>query len=351
ELGAPAVLCALALAFLVLRATRRHPTAAAALAGYALFALTDWQLDVPVFAFAVAACCALLAPPAPAATANPGQCHPMGDTSSLAVRALALASATRPLRLTLAGLALLALACIALLGRRDPAPEFNTRALALARDPAVPAGSDRALALLRESLALNPAQEIAHFNLGWLLVVRDPAAAEKHFLAAAHLVPDKGGVYFGLALARLNQNHPDAAARALALECLNDPAFLVSPWWREPALAALRDATRTEFLAAADRASTLLAPDTYAARVLPTLVARAPQLGLAAPGPERTYRRERTAYPVLTRQLDLPAPLDLYDVREPATPPADLAALPAKGWLPAPVLLPLVNGTAIRLGK
>ena len=48
-------------------------------------------------------------------------------------------------------------------------------------------------ALLRESLALNPDQEIAHFNLGWLLVVRAPAEAERHFLAAARLVPDKGG--------------------------------------------------------------------------------------------------------------------------------------------------------------
>ena len=55
------------------------------------------------------------------------------------------------------------------------------------------------------SVVLNPDQEIAHFNLGWLLLAPDPVVAEKHLLAAAHLVPDKGGVYFGLGLARLNQ--------------------------------------------------------------------------------------------------------------------------------------------------
>jgi len=110
----------------------------------------------------------------------------------------------------------------------------------------------------QRSLALNPDQEIAHFNLGWLLVVSDSAAAEKHFFAAAHLVPDKGGVYFGLGLARLNQNQLAGAVRAFALECLNDPAFLMSPWWREPAIAALRVPTAVEFAHLAESAGQLL---------------------------------------------------------------------------------------------
>src|SRR5690606_1872256 len=91
-----------------------------------------------------------------------------------------------------------------------------------------------------ESLARNPDQEIAHFNLGWLLLTRDPAAAATHFREARRLVPDKGGVYFGAALAALHQGRREEAARLLALECINDPAFIGSPWWTLEPVAALR---------------------------------------------------------------------------------------------------------------
>jgi O-antigen ligase len=340
ELGLAGVACALALAVLAIRAagTVCHPlddklphlssetdsdvchlmddklrtAAAIALAGYAVFALTDWQLDVPVFAFAVASCAALLAKPTPAGT--------------------------RTRRLTGAAV-LIALALIALVGRRDFTPEINVRALALARDPTQ---AGRAAELFRESLALNPDQELVHFNLGWLLVVSDPAAAEKHFAAAAHLVPDKGGVYFGLGLARLNQGRrDDATARALALECLNDPAFLSSPWWREPAIAAMRDATEAEFARLTGRAGALLPSEGWTAKQLRRVAALAPTLGRVPAGAERTYRRERTGYPVLMRNLDLPTPVDLFAVREVTAPVG--ASLPPKGWLPSPILLQLLD--------
>ncbi len=298
EYGAAGLLCAGACLVLLWRARVQHPTAAAALVGYAAFALTDWQLDVPVFAFAVAAFAALL---------------------SMAKTTPAPRSSLLPLSLSLAA----AIALIATFGQRDPAPALNIRALALARDPA---HADEAIALLRQSLALNPAQEIAHFNLGWLLVVRDPAVAETHFLAAAHLVPDKGGVYFGLALARLNQGH--SPVRALALECLNDPAFLASPWWSEPSIASQRTATIAELSAIATRIPVSAA--------LTGVLAFA-QAPLLTANTERIYRRERTGYPVLMRNLDLPAPTDVFDVREPIAPPT--APLPKKGWLPAPLLI------------
>ena len=331
ELGAAGLVCAAAWLWLAARARSRatlDPSRVAAwtaLAGYACFALTDWQLDIPVFGFAVALAAALLAAPA----ASPPSSH---------------------LR-HLVGLAVLAsLAVIAFLGHRDPTPELNLRALALAREPAT---ADRAVALLRESLALNPDQEIAHFNLGWLLVVRDPAAAEKHFLAAAHLVPDKGGVYFGLGLARLNQNQPAAAARTLALECLNDPAFLTSPWWREPAIAALRDLTAAEFSALANRVRPTLAGRPWAEAQLARVSALASHLGHPADGPGRTYRRERSGYPVLMRNLDLPPPTDLYDVRESLPAPSSPASspLPPKGWLPSPLLLKFLDERAPSIPK
>ena len=156
-----------------------------------------------------------------------------------------------------------AVAVIALAGKRDPAPALNTEALALARDPAQ---HDRAVALLQQSLALNPDQEIAYFNLGWLLLVSDPLAAEKHFRAAAHLVPDKGGVYFGLGLARLNQGDRAGATRAFALECLNEPLFLASPWWTVPAVAAQRNATAREFTRLLERVRTTPGLPAWAAR-------------------------------------------------------------------------------------
>jgi O-antigen ligase len=305
ELGAPAIVGLLAFGLLVVRDWSRSPAAAWALAGYAVFSLTDWQLDIPVFAAAVALLAASIARPAP-------------TPSALASR-------------TVGSMTLGAVAVVALMGGRDPAPELNVRALVLAQNPA---NAPQAIRLLRESLALNPHQEIAHFNLGWLLVVDDPGAAERHFLAAAHLVPDKGGVYFGLGLARLNQGHASHAASAFALECLNDPAFLHSPWWSVSAIAATRMAAAgalAQYLARPE-----LAP--YRANLDPAL------LGQVPPGPETHYRRTRTGYPVLMRNLDLPAPVDLFDVREVGLPDRRSGgSLPPKGWLPSPRLLALLD--------
>jgi O-antigen ligase len=345
---------AAALALLVLAACefRGCRPAALALAAYAIFSLTDWQLDLPSFVFALAFCAALLA--------SPQRCNPIGYT--------------RPgrARLLLGACALVTLVLVSLFGRPDPAPALNIRALELARDPAQ---ADRATALLRESLALNPDQEIAHFNLGWLLVTRDPAAAEPHFLAAARLVPDKGGVYFGLGLARLNARRPRAEiVRALALECLNDPLFLTSPWWREPslhalqadtfataaqfseALAAARIADRpallkelrylaalTRWLSHQARPGEILGAANTSARV--SYFARRPPLPDFATATVRQYRRERTGYPVLMRDLDLPVPVDLFDVQENALAAGEFAFLfPAKGWLPSPQILALLDG-------
>jgi len=319
ETGGAGLLAALLFGGLAAWHWRRAPAAAVTLAGYGGLALTDHQLDVPVFAAALAALAAMLANPAAAPTAP------------------------RP-RLGFILLLLVAGGLIVGLGTRDRAPLLNTAALTLAKDPAQ---HDRAVALLHRSLALNPDQEIAHFNLGWLRLVPDPAAAEKHFLAAAQLVPDKGGVYFGLGLARLNQGHRAAAARAFALECVNDPRFLASPWWTVPEIAALRDATAIEY----DRLLTVsqawgenLRVNPWWVRPAERLRSLSPRLGHVSPGPEVNYRRERIGYPVLMRNSDLAPPFDLYDVREDPRFPASVPfPLPDKGWLPAPVLLKLLD--------
>jgi O-antigen ligase len=315
-----------------------------ALVGYGVFALTDFQLDVPVFMFLSAACIAASAPPA------------AGFAPPRVRAALALAIIT-------------AATLISALGGDDPTPALNIDALALDRDPAQ---ASRARALFEQSLALNPEQEIAHFNLGWLLVVRDPAAAEAHFLAAAHLVPDKGGVYFGLGLARLNQGRADTAAQAFALECLNDPVFVASPWWRTSALKPLRAPTAALVAPYYRELAARLPPGRwpgtevrYTAALSAWLFGQLPGRAVAEvattparrdfftrdPAPGRlinasavVYRRERPGYPVLMRNLDLPVPVDLFDVQENALATGPLAFLfPQKSWLPSPLLLEFLD--------
>jgi hypothetical protein len=58
----------------------------------------------------------------------------------------------------------------------------------------------------------------------------------------------------------------------------------------------------------------------------------------------RVYRRERTGYPVLMKNLDVPPPEDLFDVQEDPRMADSLRFLfPPKGWLPAPRLLELLE--------
>jgi O-antigen ligase len=315
-----------------------------AFAGYGVFALTDFQLDVPAFAAVVAVCGVCLAPP---------------GGFVVAPRA----------RGGLAAAVMVAVLAVALLGRRDPTTALNAEALELAREPAQ---AGRAIALLRDSLARNSDQEIAHFNLGWLLLIDDPFAAERHFLAAARLVPDKGGVYFGLGLARLNRGDAIGAAHAWALECLNDPLFLTSPWWRIEALAAQRGETLRQLEALGRQGESRFPSDRwlgretrYTAALARWLSGEIPAAAVVAvattderrrffsvpvsppaetPGAVRAYRRERTGYPVLMKNLDVPPPVDLFDVQEDPRMAESLRFLfPRKGWLPSPLLLELLD--------
>lgn len=103
------------------------------------------------------------------------------------------------------------------------------------------------VARLDASLATGVHEEYAHFNLGWLLLeLGRPRDAARHFVATAQLVPDKGGVYFGLGLALQAAGRERAAIRAFALEWISDPSQLTSPAWEIPVLAPLRPAVRVE---------------------------------------------------------------------------------------------------------
>jgi O-antigen ligase len=107
---------------------------------------------------------------------------------------------------------------------------------------------------LTESLRREPGQEYAHYNLGWLMLENgDPAAAD-HFRAAAHFAPDKGGVYFGLGLSLLQHGQNIGAVHAFALEWLNDPQSMSTPFWENSDYASLRAEVTTHVLACYDRA-------------------------------------------------------------------------------------------------
>ena len=176
-------------------------------------------------------------------------------------------------------------------------------------------------------------------------------------------MPDKGGVYFGLGLARLNQDHRDQAARAFALECLNDPAFLVSPWWRQADLRETRTNTLARLLqnlALVTEALPAKSPrrdEAVYVRELalwiatgapvehPNTAERAAYFAKKPSPPAfetaaiKAYRRERTGYPVLMRNLDLATPEDLFDVQENALATGEYRFLfPEKGWLASPLL-------------
>jgi O-antigen ligase len=342
ELGAAGLLAAAGFLILAWRGRRTDPAAALTLAGYAVFSLFDAQFDVPVFGFGVATLAALLAAPAPVKHRNS--------------RLVGLAT-------------LVTLGLIVAFGRPAATASVNAAALSAAHR------GDRNAAVhgLEASLALNPDQELAHFNLGWLLVVDEPRRAAQHFTAAAHLVPDKGGVYFGLGLARLNTGDEAGAARAFALEALNDPVFLISPWWQNERLAPLRAQTWEDLATYRQQLDPDLPADGWSGRelryvaalarwiegrdsstaVIATANTEARRLFFSQrPAPSVLNRigtekleRERTGYPVLMRNLDIAPPRDLWVVHQSQARDSDLAFLwPDKGWLPSPLLIALLDG-------
>lgn len=282
-LGVPGLVAALLLAAALIGAARRAPrdaltlAALAALGGYGTVALTDHQLDLPFpNALGVASAALLTAGAARAAagTENVSVSRtPRVVAGALAVAAgLALPATVRDLAArahydrALGALetgdpagAAAALARAAETAPHDPFYVHQIAGLTLdgpaaGAAPADPAARQRAaIAVFERALATGVHLEVSHFNLGWLrLGLGEADAAARHFAAAARLVPDKGGVYFGLGLAHLAAGRKTDAVRALALEPLNDPRSLTSPAWDIPLLAALRPAIRAETLRLAD---------------------------------------------------------------------------------------------------
>jgi O-antigen ligase/tetratricopeptide (TPR) repeat protein len=233
-----------------------------AFTGYAVMCLVDYQLDVPLFAVVVTALLVLWR----ADTVEDGAGFTVTPSNARLAGGALLAALAIIMWPTLPNLRARQLFADAATARESGRPDvfvagtekaaavaswdafypvqlgaFYGEQYLLAGDPAAQARARQLCAAsLNHALAINPDQEYCHFNLGWLLLPEDPAAAEPHFRAAVRLVPDKGGVYLGLGLSLLARDEKSAAIGAFALEWLNDPQAVASPLWTLPPLAALR---------------------------------------------------------------------------------------------------------------
>jgi Ca2+/Na+ antiporter len=92
---------------------------------------------------------------------------------------------------------------------------------------------------LKRAIETSPNQEFGHTNLAWLLLNRDPKAATQAFVRSARLVPAKRGVFYGLGLSLVAQGKTNLAIAAMTLETLRDPQLITSPAWKLPDLQPL----------------------------------------------------------------------------------------------------------------
>lgn len=241
-------------------------TAAFALLAYGCFALTDHQLDLPLFTVSLALNLCLLCG-APAGRPVVGTWTRQTATWLAAAALLVPCAQTgRDLiarhayeqALTALGEHRPADAVTALERAADRAPydpyyrhQLAGRLLAMRAASADAAERERlataAAEHLRLSLAAGCFTEFAHFNLAWLALESDaPRLAASHFRATLALAPHRSGAYLGLGLALRAQQENAAAVRAFALEWVNDPFAATSPQWTHPELAIFRPSVARE---------------------------------------------------------------------------------------------------------
>jgi len=254
EAGLPALAGVLVLVFVMLW-RRAEPGLAPALVALLVYSLLDYQVDVPLLASIAGLMLVLML--------GRGSAGSRGLSAALVLLLLMLGwvfLAQRPLRARLAfasameamdaGEAPAFLASCARARELDPREGFYplVQGMVLA-DPEshgfapgkLAAQAVQARALLEEALAVDPRQEAAWFNLGWLLLGSDPVGAESAFRSAARLSPSRGLVHSGLGFALLAQHRRVEAISAFARELANNPALSSSPVWTEPPLFTLQE--------------------------------------------------------------------------------------------------------------
>lgn len=243
--------------------------AVVALAGYAVFSITDFQMDVPMIWLLVGLNVAVLAA-IPGATGQRPKSRTTRGSIALAIPLLlttfTIASACNVVRNSWArhefrlGMAALNRGdtsqflnqCEAAAGwAKDDEYYLNEIAAVHLLSLQAASGKDekdtqrrQALSALQRSLTINPEQEFCYFNLGWLQLDEAPAEAIESFLKSARRVPDREGVYWGLGRSLLASGHREPAMSAFALECAVQPQTLVSPLWEDQPYAGFREIVR-----------------------------------------------------------------------------------------------------------
>ncbi|RME71388.1 MAG: hypothetical protein D6781_04330, partial [Verrucomicrobia bacterium] len=229
--------------------------AGAALAGYGAYALTDYQLDVPLIAALVAAQLALLWR---VRGERPVRFLPSaGALVAAGILATAVFATARdwPARRLFAE----AMTRLETTGDLAEFEEAIEPIVDLAPNPADYLGAAAAVHLrflyagddpgtreqhaasarlyLDRVLEYNPESEFARTNLGWLTLADAPHEAIIHFRRAIRLAPARSDLFIGLGLAHLRLGEIDAAIDAFAIELLRRPAALTSPFWQAETLA------------------------------------------------------------------------------------------------------------------
>ncbi|WP_190315994.1 O-antigen ligase family protein [Pseudanabaena sp. UWO310] len=103
------------------------------------------------------------------------------------------------------------------------------------------------LAWIKAAIAINPNNEAGYNAAAWLSLrdasPTDPLsavqAAESYFRRGLELVPTKRSLSFGLGISLLRQGKNPEAIAAMVAEVLNDPSFITSPIWSDPAFQSL----------------------------------------------------------------------------------------------------------------
>ncbi len=336
-------------------------TAITSLAGYGLFALTDYQLDQPWIAAVLALNVSLLAWPQPSAANRRAPLRPAILFFIGLACGLILPNTLRDLRARAAyhdalgatsdAAALNGFARAAEFNPRDPYYRHQEASLAFqlslrTADPAIRTGlRNRARRALEATLDAGPTPEYATLNLAWLdLEDGDPANAQAMFGVARQFAPTRQDLLIGTALTHHALGQPEAATTTLALAFLQDPTDIGLPLWQNSTLRVLRDQARHWLQ---QRATTLTSRQPDAPQRLAEIETWATAFDTQAAGLPlpASHLRRRAGYPILAYHPDGPPPVD-FQIITPAypsiVPPREVQPGINLG-LPAPVLMDLLE--------
>ncbi|OIP68772.1 MAG: hypothetical protein AUK48_15205 [Oscillatoriales cyanobacterium CG2_30_44_21] len=106
-----------------------------------------------------------------------------------------------------------------------------------------PAWQQDGLAWIKKAIAANPNSEAGYNAAAWLSLRQNSAIAnqeaESYFRRGLELVPIKRSLSFGLGVSLLRQGKQSEAIAAITKEVINDPIFITSPLWADPTFGSL----------------------------------------------------------------------------------------------------------------